>query len=322
MDTSILTTLSRLAPDLMEEAELRALILERVGALGPIGRRALAARLRLTEREVRAAADALKEAGCLVQSAAGMELTPEGCELVEAARTVSRGRRTQQSMERTLARKLGVQRLSIVRGDADIDGDVAADAAHVAAQQLRLMLHGAHVLGVGGGELMAQVAENVALAAPMEITVVPAMGGTGGSARIQPGTVADVLAQRLGGQSRPLYLPNGAPREAVQALCVLPQVRETLELIGHADVLLYEVGSARDAAAQALGFCFGENGQVIGPGQTLALSADELGRRSCAAVAAGSGSAEAILALCRHHAHALLVTDEGAARRLTELLRT
>ena len=63
MDTSILNTLSLIAPDLMEEMELRALILERVAALEPIGRRALAARLHLAEREVRAAAEALKKAG-------------------------------------------------------------------------------------------------------------------------------------------------------------------------------------------------------------------------------------------------------------------
>ena len=45
MDTSILNTLAQIAPDLMDEVELRALILERVAALEPIGRRALAARL-------------------------------------------------------------------------------------------------------------------------------------------------------------------------------------------------------------------------------------------------------------------------------------
>ena len=69
MDTSILNTLSLIAPDLMEEMELRALILERVAALEPIGRRALAARLHLAEREVRAAASAEKsrmpDAECL-----------------------------------------------------------------------------------------------------------------------------------------------------------------------------------------------------------------------------------------------------------------
>ena len=75
MDTSILGTLFDIAPDLMEEIELRTLVLERVAALGPIGRRALAQRLCLPEREVRSAADALRASGCINQSAAGMELT-------------------------------------------------------------------------------------------------------------------------------------------------------------------------------------------------------------------------------------------------------
>ena len=45
MDTSILNMLFMIAPDLMGEIELRTLVLERVAALAPIGRRALAQRL-------------------------------------------------------------------------------------------------------------------------------------------------------------------------------------------------------------------------------------------------------------------------------------
>ena len=121
MDTSILSTLHQIAPDLMEEIELRTLILERVAALGPIGRRALAARLNLSEREVRGAAEALREAGCITQSASGMEITECGQSLVEAARTVSRGRRTLQSLEQTLARKLGVERVCARTAGEKID---------------------------------------------------------------------------------------------------------------------------------------------------------------------------------------------------------
>ena len=76
MDTSILNTLSLIAPDLMEEMELRTLILERVAALEPIGRRALAARLHLAEREVRAvlpqAPVARREALAVVQAGDGV----------------------------------------------------------------------------------------------------------------------------------------------------------------------------------------------------------------------------------------------------------
>ena len=133
MDTSVLAKLFMIAPDLMEEVELRTLVLERVAALEPIGRRALAQRLHLAEREVRSASDALRSAGCITQSAAGMELTDHGKTLVETARTVSRGRRSLAQMELALSRRLGVERVRVVHGDADLDGSVLNAAAQAAA---------------------------------------------------------------------------------------------------------------------------------------------------------------------------------------------
>lgn len=341
MDTSILDILSQIAPDLMEQMELRALILERVAALEPIGRRALAARLNLTEREVRAAAEALKEADCLTQSAAGMELTAQGQRLVDTARAVSRGRRTLQSMEQTLARKLGAERVCIVSGDSDRDASVLGEVARAAARQLRPLLQDAHVLAVSGGRTMAMTAEALTEAAPMDITVVPAQGGMGTGVRTQANTQAELLARKLGGCHRLLHLPDGLTPDAADRLMRLPQVREVLELLRGADVLLYGIGRAQDVAArrgvgpaereallregavaEALGFYFGAQGRVIGGGRSLALDAQSLGRSSrAAAVAAGSSKAEAIAAVCAHHPHSLLVTDEGAAQRLMELLR-
>lgn len=341
MDTTILGILTQLAPDLMEEMELRALILERVAALGPIGRRALAARLNLAEREVRTAADALKEAGCLSQSAAGMTLTPEGERLTDAARTVSRGRRTLQSMEQALARKLGVARVCIVRGNRDDDPSVLEETARSAARELRHLIQGAHVLAVSGGETIALMSEAVAQAAPMELTVVPAQGGTGTDVRLQANTQAELLARRLGGSYRLLHLPDGLTADATDGLARLPQVREVLELMRSADVLLYGVGPAQavaarrgmslverealareGAVAEALGFFFDARGRVVGAGCSLALSEEALGRDNRAAiVAAGASKAAAIAAVCAHHPHRLLVTDEGAAARLLELLR-
>ena len=199
MDTSILNTLSLIAPDLMEEMELRTLILERVAALEPIGRRALAARLHLAEREVRAAAEALKRAGCLTQSASGMELTPQGQGLVEAARTVSSGRRTLSGIELSLSQMLGVERVCVVHGDADIDSGVMEEVARAAARQIRFLLQDAHVMAVTGGRTVAKTAEAITVAAPMEITVVPAQGGMGGGISTQANTVAERFAQKLGG---------------------------------------------------------------------------------------------------------------------------
>ena len=57
-------------------------------------------------------------------------------------------------------------------------------------------------------------------------------------------------------------------------------------------------------------------------GSSLALSEEDIGHVSRAAVLAGGASkAEAILAVLRHHPHKLLVTDEGAAMKMMGILR-
>ena len=208
MDTSILGTLSLIAPDLMEELELRALILERIAALGPIGRRALATRLNLSERTVRAAADALRDAGCITQSAAGMEISDAGRQLVETARAVSRSRRSVQSTERALSRKLNIERVCVVRGDADKDPGVVDEIAHAAAGQLRFLLQGAQVLAISGGRTVAAMSRVMTAAAPMDITVVPLHGGLGGASQTQANTVVECIAGALGGHHRLPYLLN------------------------------------------------------------------------------------------------------------------
>ena len=340
MDTSMLDSLSQMAPDLMEEMELRALILERVAALEPIGRRALAARLHLAEREVRTAAEALKAAGCLTQSASGMELTEHGRILAEAARVISKGRRSLAALETSLSRKLSVERVCVVQGDADRDEHVLFEVGRAAARQIRFLLQGAQVLAVSGGRTVAAVAQAITAAAPMDVTVVPASGGLGGGVSTQANTVAEQIGSRLGGHHRLLHLPDGVSDEMAEEFNALPQVREALELLRHADVLLYGVGRAlelaqrrgmnpvgldalreRGAVAEALGFYFDAQGTVVG-GASLALQPGLMGiANRAAAVAAGAGKAEAVLAVLAHHSHRLLVLDEGAARRMIELLR-
>ncbi len=340
METSLLGALSSIAPDLMEELELRSLILERVGALGPIGRRALAARLQLPERSVRSAADALRDAGCIEQSASGMSLTAFGQNALDAARTVSARRRALAALETALARKLNAQRVCVVPGDADRDDGALGDAARTAAKQLRALLKDARVLAVSGGTTIARTAEAVA-SAPLGVTVVPAQGGMSGVVRTQANTLAERFAERLGGRACLLQLPDGLSGMAAAELSRLPQVREAWELLRGADVLLYGAGRAsvlaqrrglgedaqrellsRGAVAEALGFYFDAQGRVVGQCGSLALREEELGYKNRAAmVAAGAGKAEAILAICQHHPHALVVTDEGAALRMAEHFR-
>ena len=76
MAQDMISLMQKLAPDLTEEAARRAMILERIAALQPVGRRQLAASLRLPEREIRNTAARLAELGYIETNPAGMTLLP------------------------------------------------------------------------------------------------------------------------------------------------------------------------------------------------------------------------------------------------------
>ena len=80
----------QLAPDVMDEAARRALVLERIADMAPVGRRQLAARLMLPEREIRSAAAALGEQGLIALDASGMTVTEKGGEILPEVRALSR----------------------------------------------------------------------------------------------------------------------------------------------------------------------------------------------------------------------------------------
>ena len=134
----------------------------------------------------------------------------------------------------------GIRLIGIfTQGDADRDSSVLGEVGRAAARQIRFLLQDAQVLAISGGRTIAAVAQALSVAAPMDVTVVPASGGMGGGVSTQANTLAEQIGRKLGGAHRLLHLPDGVSGEAAPELCALPQVREVLELLRHADVLLY-----------------------------------------------------------------------------------
>lgn len=331
-----------LAPDLLEELSRRAWILERIAALQPIGRRALAMRLRLPEREVRAVAAALRAAGYIVLDAAGMSVSPRASTVLEAARHISHTMRGLSELENTLAGLLGVSRVMIVPGDAGADGQVLGEVGRAAALKLRSLLSAGAVLAVSGGSTVAQVAANLqAGMPPLNVLVLPARGGMGRAMEAQADTLAAEFARRLGGHHRLLHLPDHLNPDAWHELQKMPEVRETIEALHRADVLVHGIGRADEmlkhrrlptevaehilaegAVAEALGHYFDAQGHVVYAASAVGLDGQAVARvPKILAVAAGAAKAEAILAVIRFRPHALLVTDESAARKMLEIKR-
>ena len=338
MQDDYFTLMQRLAPDLAQQIERRALVLERIGALQPVGRRLLAARLNLPEREIRTVATLLKEHGLVELDAAGMSLTPEASDILPSARLFSRELRGLTRLETELSHLLHVPKVCVVAGDADTDDHVLHEVGRSAANRLRGFLQSGSTLAVTGGSTIHEVAFSVPQGAPMNVMVVPARGGIGRALETQANTIACEIAKRLGGHHRFMHLPDHMDEQALAEMRKLKEIEETLSLLERADVVLHGVGRAdemaqkrqlpaaieqevirKGAVAEAYGCYFDRKGKLVYSASTVSHDLGALKPR-CAliAVAAGSRKADAIASIMKSRPHAMLVTDEGAAKAIVE----
>lgn len=339
MDENTLNFFGKLAPDLMESILTRAMTLERISALQPIGRRALAQRMGMPEREARVLTDTLRELGLIRVTPAGTSLTEHGTEILDSVRELVRSRSGLAALESQMQRILGIDHVRVLPGNADDCADVLDEVGRVAGQMLRRLMAPGMILAVNGGTTIRSVALHIPSGSPVDITVLPARGGLGKSAETQASTLAELIAARLGGRHKPLYLPDNLPQSALKELIKLAEIREPLEALKNTDILLYGIARAdemarnrlmsddaindliaKGATAEALGHCFDRNGKLLASASGLGMPEDSFSSIPILiAVAAGSRKAEAILAVSRHHKNTCLVTDEGAAKRILEL---
>jgi len=342
MARDLFSLMQKLAPDLTEEAARRAMILERIGALQPVGRRQLASSLRMPEREIRNTAARLTELGYIETRASGMVLLPAAADILDAADDFSRAYSGIAEMERMLSARLGVREVIIAPGDADTDERVLRDVGRRCAARLRAMLKNGDTVAVTGGRTLAAVVRETQPGAPLNVMVVPARGGLGRSVEFQANTLAEEIAEKLGGHYRLIHLPDHMDAQAMQEMQKLPEVSEVLERLERADVILHGIGRAREtmrdrklprevqsrlAAQEAAGESFGSyydlRGKCLLESGSLGVDPARL-KPTCRmiAVAAGASKAEAVISVLRHKPHAMLVTDEGAARRMLRILQT
>lgn len=334
-----LKVLSRIAPDLMADIGRRAQVLSSIESMQPVGRRALAARLNLPEREVRAAAAALKEQGLIAMDAAGMQLTAQAQEVLPGARELSRSMFGLTRLEQRLSQLLGIAQVVVVAGNADAEPQVLREVGRAAAHRVHKMLRSGMTLAVAGGNTMGEVARGMQSAAAMDVMVVPARGGVGPAVETQANAVAAEIARRLGGRHQVIHLPDNLDAAALQEMSRLPEVREALEVLRRTDLIIHGVGRADEMAQKrrlppetmeklkskrAVGEAFGDFFDFEGR-NVLQMSTVSAGlqHKDCrlVAVAAGEKKAEAIIAAARHEKHDSLITDEAAAKKIVLLLQ-
>ncbi|CAM3355224.1 sugar-binding domain-containing protein [Hydrogenibacillus schlegelii] len=326
----------RLLPELRPSLARRLSALEAIALFGPVGRRALAERLGLTERVLRAEIEALERQGLVVVGGRGVVASPDGLTLLEAFEPLVDAFSALRTLARTVERLLGLKRVVVVPGDVARQPDDLAAVARAAAIALERAMKEARVIAVAGGTTMAAVAE---VFRPRrkhpEVTFVPARGGLGEHIDIQADTIAARLADRAGGRFVRLGVPDQLSPETIRAMLEEADVRRRLDEVRRAEVVFHGIGDAktmslrrradaairaelerRGAVSEAFGAYYDGDGRLVAQMPTIGLSIEELRAKRCIAVAAGRPKAAAIISLAKTGLFQELITDQGAAEAI------
>ncbi|MGI6081674.1 MAG: sugar-binding transcriptional regulator [Limnochordia bacterium] len=332
--------LCKIAPEIAGLIERRHAVLQHVFMEQPIGRRTLANKLSWPERMVRKEIEFLRQAEFIRTESAGMAITSTGERVLSDLRGILRALHDLPALEKRLARRLSLKKVVVVPGDADRDETVKKEIAGATANLLDEVLKEGDILAVTGGTTLAEVANSLpAQEARRDLWVVPARGGLGEDVELQANSVAAQIAERLGGDYRLLHVPDDLGEEAMVSIACDPKIRELLECIRSAQVLLHGIGTAADmarrrglspelqddlkdkrAVGEALGYYFDEDGNIVHATTSVGLNLDDLRNINVViAVGGGRSKAQAALAVLSTGHQDIYITDEGAARRMLEL---
>ncbi|CEG28962.1 sugar-binding transcriptional regulator [Bacillus sp. B-jedd] len=335
---SILDIQKRLLPDLLAVMQERYTLLKTINFLQPVGRRTLAATLGYSERVLRGEVDFLKDQNLIISHSGGMSLSEEGKNLLEDLESLMRELKGIDVMEMELKHRLGIRKAIIVPGDSDLSPMAKKEMGRAAVKGMRKLLKDKNIIAVTGGSTMAAVAEEMKPGiSKEELMFVPARGGIGEDVQNQANTVCAIMAANTKSRHRVFYVPDQVSQDIYESFIREPVVHEVLALIKSAGMVLHGIGDAitmaerrktdradmekiiaHHAVAEAFGYYFNEQGEIVHKVLTIGLQLDDLNEiPNVLAVAGGSSKAKAIRSYLKQAPpQTILITDEGAAKLL------
>lgn len=333
----------KLVPDVLQTLSRRYTILKLIQSTQPIGRRSLTQMVGLTERVLRAETDFLKQQELLHISSSGMSLTELGSQLLIEMKEMMHELLGLRELEQELQNCIGVKRIIVVPGDSETAPWIKDDLGRAAAEQINLLADEGWNIAVAGGTTMAAVAEAMKPSPKLKsLLFLPARGGLGEDVENQANTICSKMAQQSGGRYRLLHVPDQLSKEAYESLLHDPQLKEVIKEIRTSRMVVHGIGEAktmaqrrksspeamtrleeRQAVAEAFGYYFNRQGEIVDKIQTAGLRLEDVQRAEhVIGVAGGRDKGLAILSFLKHGTHDVLITDEGAAREMLALSRS
>ena len=203
----------------------------------------------------------------------------------------------------------------------------------------RLLGDKKQIISVMGGTTLNEVANYMDsdLGKNRELLFVPARGGLGDDPMIEANVIAQRMAQQTGGQFHGLYAPEYVHEQIYQDLLKEPEIKNTLQLVESASLILYSIGNPiemakrrglnestlqllidKKAVAEAFGEFIDKDGNIVYKLSNIGLQSSSLQKiEHIVTVAGGSKKANAIKSYLKTApSHTWLVTDEAAANKI------
>jgi central glycolytic genes regulator len=336
----VLNIQKQLIPDLTDVLKKRYTILHHIMLMGIAGRRTLAASLDISERVLRAETDFLKTQGLIYIENMGMRISHSGEELLSEMEPLVKDLFGLSDMEEQIRSRFGLKAVTVVPGDSDLSPYAKKELGRAGGVALRRMVAKDDIIAVTGGSTMAEIANWLSTVTPMKGSCfVPARGGLGESVELQANTIASAMAKRTGGHYRLLHVPDHLSEDTYQSVMQEPNIQEIVAVIRQARIVIHGIGDAlrmakrrkvdsstieslqrEGALAEAFGYYFNREGEVVHKMPTVGLRLEDIQQMDTViAVAGGSSKGEAIAAVMRFGHQDVLVTDEAAARVMLEV---
>lgn len=327
----------KLLPDLLEVMHKRYRILQHIRLLQPIGRRALATHLSITERVLRSEVMLLKDQSLIDVLPSGMSLTSTGASLLIDLEEMIKETLGLFDLETKLKSLLKIDEVVIVPGNCDESDLVKFEIGRACVAKFKECLEIENKVAVTGGTTVAAVAEMMTpLPKEKRALFLPARGGLGENVENQANSICAKLAERSRGEYKLLHVPAQVNEEAYDHIVSEPSVKEVLDTLQSPSIVIHGIGDAEtmalkrksspeelekirrgEAVAEAFGYYFDKTGNVIHKVSTIGLQLENVKLSPCVlAVAGGASKAGAISAYIKQANNTILITDEGAAKAL------